>query len=156
MVSLGFTDERFPAGTHICQIFSDDEERSSSLLAYLRSGLEDGERTVCFSDKVDKKTLARILETADISMEEAITTGDLSLSGTDEVYFEDNKFYPERMLGNLEQFEEDSKAAGCVACRAIGEMNPKITQIEGGSRLLEYESRVSLLLKDHPVTTVCQ
>ena len=69
LVSLGFTDEKFPAGTHICQIFSDDEERSTSLLEYLRSGLEDGERTVCFSDKVDRKTLAGILETADISME---------------------------------------------------------------------------------------
>ncbi|MBW2713991.1 MAG: hypothetical protein JRC77_09605 [Deltaproteobacteria bacterium] len=43
LVSLGFTDEKFPAGTHICQVFSDDEERSTSLLGYLCSGLEDGE-----------------------------------------------------------------------------------------------------------------
>jgi hypothetical protein len=156
LVSLGFTDEKFPAGTHICQIFSDDKERSDSLLEYLCSGLENGERTTCFSDKVDKETIARILETTDISMEEAIATGDLSLSGTNEVYFEDNKFDPERMLERLAQFEEDSKAAGCSACRAIGEMNPKVLQIEGGSRLLEYESRVSMLLREHPVTTVCQ
>ena len=156
LVSLGFTEEKFPLGTHICQIFSDDEERSTSLLAYLCSGLEDGERAACFSDKVDEKTLTRMLETIDISLEEAITTGDLGLAGTDEVYFEDNRFDPERMLERLAQFEEDSKAAGCVACRAIGEMNPKVMQIEGGSRLLEYEAKVSLLLRDHPVTTVCQ
>ena len=26
-VCLGFTDERYPEGTHICYLYSDDEER---------------------------------------------------------------------------------------------------------------------------------
>lgn len=155
-VSLGFTEEKFPAGTHICQIFNDDNERNDSLLKFLRSGLEGSEKAACFSDKVDKEALAKLLEAHGVSMEEAITNGDLTLSGTDETYFEDNKFDPEQMLGNLMQLDEDSKAAGYVACRAIGEMNPKIQHVEGGSRLLEYESRVSLLLEEHPITTVCQ
>ena len=40
--------------------------------------------------------------------------------------------------------------------RVIGEMTPEVQQVPGGERLLEYESRVSLLLRTHPVTSVCQ
>ena len=35
-------------------------------------------------------------------------------------------------------------------------MSPEVQNVEGGNRLLEYESRVSLLLREHPVTAVCQ
>jgi hypothetical protein len=35
-------------------------------------------------------------------------------------------------------------------------MIPEIQHVPGGERLLEYESRVSILLRDHPVTSVCQ
>ncbi|MCX6904605.1 MAG: polysaccharide lyase family protein, partial [Verrucomicrobia bacterium] len=34
-ISLGFTEERFPAGIHVCQIFQDDAERQDSLLRFL-------------------------------------------------------------------------------------------------------------------------
>ena len=35
-------------------------------------------------------------------------------------------------------------------------MIPEVQSVPGGDRLLEYESRVSMLLRDHPVTAVCQ
>jgi len=35
-------------------------------------------------------------------------------------------------------------------------MIPEIETIAGGERLLEYESRVTLLLREKPVTAVCQ
>lgn len=54
------------------------------------------------------------------------------------------------------QFHKDSVTNGFPASRVIGKMSAEIQHIPGGSRLLEYESRVSLLLKDHPVTAVCQ
>lgn len=156
LVSLGFTDEKLPAGTHICQIYSNDDERNNSLLEFLRSGLEAREHAACFSEKVDETALAKFLEAHNISLKDAKASGDLTLAGTREVYFQDDKFDPDRMLGLLTQFHKTSKEAGCPACRVIGEMSPEIEHIEGGSQLLEYESRVSLLLKEHPVTAVCQ
>ena len=53
MVSLGFAAEKVPAGTQICQIFTDDNERNDSLLKFLLSGLQSGEKAACFSEKVD-------------------------------------------------------------------------------------------------------
>jgi hypothetical protein len=83
-------------------------------------------------------------------------SGALSRAGTNEVYFQDNRFDPDHMLELLRQFHKDSVADGFPAARVIGEMTEQVQHISGGSRLLEYESRVSLLVKEVPVTAVCQ
>ena len=156
MVSLGFIGEKVPAGTHICQIFSDDDERNDALLKFLVSGLQSGERAACFSEKVDDKTINEFFSENGLSFTELSRQGAISLSGTKDVYFEDNRFDPERMLDLLGDFYRDSIASGYAAARVIGEMSPEVQGLPGGERLLEYESRVSLLLKEFPVTSVCQ
>ncbi|MBK8401478.1 MAG: MEDS domain-containing protein [Propionivibrio sp.] len=155
-ISLGFTGQTFPAGVHVCQIFSNDEERLSSLLEFLRSGLVAGERTACFSDNLDEHDLAKYLNRHGLSSDALKASGALSCSGARAVYFQDGRFDPERTLGMLRQYHEDSVAHNYPAARVVGEMSSEVQNMPGGSRLLEYESRVSLLLKDHPVTAVCQ
>lgn len=155
-ISLGFTGERFPAGVHICQIISNDEEREDALLRFLQSGLESGERTSCFSKKASVPVVSRHLASHGISYEERCSCGDLVMADSDAIYFKNDHFDPERMLGVLTKYYEDSVTDGYPAARVIGEMSPKIQSMSGGSRLLEYESRVTLLQRDHPVTCVCQ
>lgn len=155
-VSLGFADQRFPAGAHICQIFSSDEERLDALLEFLRSGLEAGEKTACFTEKLDEAYFADYLVKHGLSCDKLKESGAVSIAGTREAYFQDGRFDPDRMLGTLKQYHEASVTEGYPAARVIGEMTADIESISGGSRLMEYESRVSLLLKEHPVTAVCQ
>jgi len=73
-----------------------------------------------------------------------------------DIYFKNDRFDPDRMIEVLTKYHEDSVLEGYPAARVIGEMSPEIQHIPGGSRLLEYESRVSLLQRKHPVTCVCQ
>jgi hypothetical protein len=155
-ISLGFTQELFPAGVHVCQIFQDDDERQTALLGFLLSGLQAGERTSCFSDKATEPVVSEFLGRHGISCEEAKASGAFVLAPTREVYFQNDRFDPERMLGVLTKYHEDSVREGYPAARVIGEMTPTVQHVPGGSRLLEYESRVSLLLREHPVTAVCQ
>ena len=155
-ISLGFTAQQFPAGVHICQIFDKDEERKEAAFKFLLSGLQVRERASCFSEKVDRSDLAEFMIQNGISYEEAIASGMLSLSGTANVYFQDDYFDPERMLNVLSQYHVDSMQQGYSASRVIGEMEPRIQNIPGGSRLLEYEAKISILLRDHPITAVCQ
>ncbi len=61
-VSLGFTDEKVPVGAHMCLVFTNDEERVDSLLKFFLSGLQAGERTACFSEKLTEETLREYLE----------------------------------------------------------------------------------------------
>ena len=156
LVSLGFTEEKIPVGGHICQIYSDDEEGLDSLLKFLLSGLQTGERAACFSERVDEEVLSEYFAHYDISYDEYKQNKRMILSGANSVYFQDNIFDPDRMLDVLANYHQESLDLGFSASRVIGEMTPEVQNVPGGDRLLEYESRVSMLLEDHPVTTVCQ
>ncbi len=155
-VDLGFTDEHFPAGTHICQLYSEDAEREETLLKYLKSGLDNNERVACFSDKTDDDTVAQYLIASQLDSEKLKADSQLTISPVEPIYLKNNRFEPEEMLQLIESFHNDSVKSGQRAARIIGDMTPKITTIEGGDRLLEYEARVECLLETHPVTAVCQ
>jgi len=155
-ISLGFTDEKIPMGTHMCLIFSEDEERVNSLLKFLYSGLVNNERCSCFTEKISEEDIRNFLEENNIDYSECVENKSISLSKTNEVYFPQNSFTPEKMLSLLGSFYDETQAQGYSACRVIGEMEPRIEQISGGERLLEYESKVSLLVREKPITTICQ
>ena len=155
-ISLGFAAEQFPPGVHICQVFSDDSEREDALVRFLQSGLEAGERTSCFTDRETPESIRDKLAERGLSFDRSTTSGALTFAPTAEIYFKDGRFDPDRMIELLTRYHEDGRAAGYPAMRVIGEMTPAVQHIPGGSRLLEYESRVSLLLRTHPVSCVCQ
>ncbi|MFZ6031027.1 MAG: MEDS domain-containing protein [Chloroflexota bacterium] len=155
-ISLGFTDQEFPAGVHVCQIFESDRERDESLKRFLLSGLQAGECTSCYAENVDQAALGAFFGRYGVSIDEARESGALTLAGTRGVYFQDNRFEPERMLTMLRQYYLDAVQQGYPAARVIGEMLPDVQHISGGERLLEYEARVSLLLREYPITAVCQ
>ena len=156
LVHLGFTKERFPAGVHICQIFSEDDEREEALYQYVLSGIDSRERTACFSDKAMPSQMESLLARHGKSFADLCSAGALTLAATEEVYFKDNRFDPDRMVEVLTRYHDESQQGGFPAARVIGEMSPAVRHVSGGSRLLEYESKVSMLLRTHPVTCVCQ
>jgi len=155
-VSLGFTDECVPAGTHMCLIFTEDDERRNSLLKFILSGLQEGERAACFSENITEEMLRSYLAEHGISYDEHKNHDAITCSSTSEVYFKDGVFDPDRMLNTLSIFYQQAKDFGFAGARVIGEMTPEVEHVPGGDRLLEYESRVSLMVREKPVTTVCQ
>ncbi|MDQ8203000.1 MEDS domain-containing protein [Pelagicoccus sp. SDUM812003] len=155
-ISLGFARERVPEGTHLCLIFTSDQERTHALLSYLLSGLQSGDRCACFSDNVTEDEVRQFMQENGISYDERESSGAITLSAGSEVYFEGDRFEPQRMLDNLLRFYEEAIKADFQGARIIGEMSPEVERVTGGKRLLEYESRVSLLVKQHPITAVCQ
>lgn len=156
MVDLGFISAKVPAGSHVCQIYSSDVDRTSALCQFLAKGLHADQSTACFSDKLEHATLRDWLIGEGLSIEQELGSGRLTCSGAHEVYFKDDLFDPDRMLGLLSQFYDGATSHHRSGARVIGEMSPDITKIPGGSRLFEYEARVNQLLQTRPVTAVCQ
>lgn len=155
LVALGFTEEPVLAGTHMCLIFTDEKERQDSMLKFLLSGLKGGERAACFSENISEETVRAFLDKEGISYDERKDQNAITLSGTRKVYFEGGVFDPDRMLKTLTRFYHQAMDQGFPGARVIGEMTPEIEQMPGGERLMEYESRVSLLVRECPITTVC-
>lgn len=155
-VSLGITDELFPVGSHICQIYCEDAERETVLVNFLRSGIQANERVCCVTEQNRESTLKEYLGNSDVHMSDSNRSGALVLLTTEETYFESGIFDPDRTLGLLVSYHSESLDHGYAAARAIGGVSSDIRHVPGGSRLLEYEMKLSSLLKDHPVTTLCQ
>lgn len=155
-VTFGFTQKEFDPGVHICQIFNDDDERHDALINFIYSGIKSSESTACFSDRETEKNICTEIDAKGINCSEAFNSGQLKLSEVDPVYFQNNEFSPEIMLGMLEKFYKTSVEENYVASRVIGEMAPKVQGVHGGDRLLEYESKVTMLQKQFPFSAVCQ
>ena len=120
------------------------------------SGLRAGECTACFSESIGEGEIDDFLHSQNVSLNDAKSRGAFALSKTGDVYFPGGTFDPERMLGLLTDYHAKSVANGFPNARVIGEMTVEIERVPGGSRLLEYESRVSQLLRERPITSVCQ
>jgi hypothetical protein len=155
-ITLGFTNQKFEQGAHICQIFSEDLERHEILTNFIISGLNDGENTACFSENETENTLADFFLEKGYTYKEVQNAGNFSLSKTGEVYFENDEFEPGKMLSLLKEFYLTANKQNRSGARVIGEMTSQIQDVKGGSLLLEYECKVSMLLKEFPVTAVCQ
>ena len=49
-VKMGFTDEQFPAGTHMCLIYSNEEEHKKIISKYLDGGNSSREKITYFAN----------------------------------------------------------------------------------------------------------
>lgn len=146
---FGFSEVELPAGTHVCQIYDDDSERTDAFIRFLLKGMELRELCAGFSDDVGREALEDRLEGGRLSES-------VQLQRTSDVYFSDNTFDPDGMLAMLSQFYDTSNSAEYTGARVIGEMAPAINEMEGARRLLEYEARVNMLLRDKPMIVMCQ
>lgn len=153
---LGFAGARVPTGMHICQIFSDDEERDLAMVKFLRAGLATRAKAACFSGNLAEDRLAAMVEQDGLSLAELRADGAFHRARSKDVYFQGGVFEPERMLALLTCFYESSLAEGFNGARVIGEMEREVLSTPGGNRLMEYEARVSVLVRQYPVTAMCQ
>lgn len=154
-VSLGFSREEVSLGTHICLVYTNEEERIDLLLKFLLSGMQSGERAACFSDNVTEEMVQAFFKHYGVSYDECKEKNAIFLARTSDVYFEGGSFNPEKMLKRLSVFYNESLNAGFTASRVIGEMIKEIEVVPNGNRLMEYESRITLQVRDEPMTTVC-
>jgi hypothetical protein len=156
LIPLGFAPDSVPAGSHICQVFSTDEERDQLLCSYVTAGLQNHERCACFTDHLPGTAQSAWAAASADGNGSGEPGAALLLRGTAEAYFAEGRFDPERMLASVEAFHAGAMATGYRAARVIGEMSQEVEKLPGGSRLLEYEAKVSLMLREHPVTAMCQ
>ncbi|MFP4362565.1 MAG: MEDS domain-containing protein [Spirochaetia bacterium] len=155
-IDFGFTQAHVPPGTHICQIYDDKDERNEALLQFLLKGIELKERSACFTEEISEEKIDQYFAKHGISYIDQKEQDGVQYFNVQDVYFQESRFDPDRMLNSLVQFYKTAVHKGFSGARVIGEMAPEIGHISGGERLMEYEFRVNMLLQEHPITTVCQ
>lgn len=153
MVSLGFTAELFPPGTHMCYLYNDEQERLEIMSDFVRSGIEAGEKIGYFVEEMTPQALRDYF--ADLGIVPA-EESQLDIKPSLEVYCPDGRFSPDRMLGRLRSAYDDGIREGFNGVRLTGEMHWALRGLPGSERLAEYEARINLLVVDSPSSVICQ
>jgi hypothetical protein len=155
-VCLGFTDEPYPAGTHICYLYNGDEERRQILPLYAREALRAREAFNYVADVPSRAELPRALEALDLAAAVRERPGQMEAVITAEGYYPTGHFSPEEMLARLREAWAQCQAQGLSGARFAGEMSWALRGIPGAERILECESRINELVKEAPMTIMCQ
>lgn len=151
-VQLGFTPEQFPEGTHICYLYSDDEERKRFMSRYVHAGI-DGRETVSYL----ADTASDLLESAAAKLgllPPEPKREQLKLATSMSTYCPDGEFIPDRMLANLRDIYLALPHA-CDGARLAAEMTWATPPSAGhgkAGRVRRTDQRPAARLSlDHPV-----
>jgi hypothetical protein len=155
-INLGFTDKKYPAGTHICMIFQDEKERRRIIAKFIGRGLTDGEEVAYFADVMTREEVIEWLRESEIDIPNEIALNNLVVQDTHTAYCSSGEFVPDEMLKRLKSFYIQSNGHGYTNLRVSGEMSWALKGIPGSKRLMEYEARVNEVLKIYPITAICQ
>src|SRR5690606_22211601 len=156
-VHLGFTEEQFPTATHMCYIFSDENERRRIISEFMTRGANDGERIGYFADQISADELCNCLREQGIDTAALTASSQLVVDRADEVYCPDQCFCAQRMLETLRTNYLQARDAGFTGFRASGEMDWALAgESDRLHELLRYESQVNEVLRAHPITAICQ
>ncbi len=156
LISLGFVPEPYPAGTHMCLIYNDDEERRLMMSKYVQSGLDGNEQVGYFADTSTPQDVKRSMREMGVTLPDELDGRQYSFVEADKVYCPDGTFQIDRMLDNVGQAYHRSIAEGYAGARVTGEMTWSRKGYPGSENLVEYECRIGILLRSVPTTAICQ
>lgn len=156
MVSLGFDPEPWPAGTHMCMIFDDDEERREIIAKYLQSGFEGDEMVRYFVDTQSPDELKKSLRDDGGISPDRLDGRQCAILDAGATYCPDGTFEIDRMLGVVAERYHQSIQEGYVGARGTAEMTWSTRGRPGSENLVEYEARGNILVREAPTTLVCQ
>jgi hypothetical protein len=155
-VPMGFTDETFPAGTHMCLIYDNDDARRQLIGKFLDAGLCEGEKVAYFADTATPAEATAWLREAGVDVPDSAEAREFAIADAGETYCPNGRFVPEQMLGTLRAFHGAVIEEGRAGGRVSGEMSWALRGIPGSDRLIEYEALVNDVLVTHPITAICQ
>jgi hypothetical protein len=155
-VSMGFTKQTFPAGTHMCLTYNDDAERKSLISKFIDSGLASDEKIGYFADLVTPAEVRQWLANKGVDLPEDEHDDRFGVLVAEQTYCPTGEFVPESMLDTLKAYYKHAKDDGYPGVRVSGEMSWALRGIPGSDRLMEYEAKVNNVLATHPVTAICQ
>lgn len=155
-ICIGFTPDSFPQGTHICYIYKDEDERKEVIAKFVESGLLGGELVGYFVDAISPEEMREHLASLGISLAPGAKQEQLAIIDAAKTYCGDGCFEPAAMLEKVGELYRRSQTEGYSGARATGEMAWALRGIPGSEKLIEYESRLNLLVEHHPITLICQ
>lgn len=155
-VNMGFTDETFPDGTHMCFIYSDETERRKVISKFVQSGLALGDHVSYFADSMPPEEVRKWLREMGVAVPADETGGHFALATAEHAYCPHGKFVPDDLFDGFRDHYRQAMANGHAGVRMTGEMSWALKGMPGSERLMEYEAMATEVSVTVPVISLCQ
>ena len=150
-IDLGFTQERYPEGVHMCFVFRDEAERRAVVADFVAGGIRTGEAVRYYADSASVDDVDRWLAEHDVDISPALETRPAR-----DAYYPEGTFDPDAMCDRLRSSYQAIRDSGFISGRVSGEMSWALREVSGADRIIEYERKVNQVMSTHPLTAMCQ
>lgn len=143
---------RYP---HICAFFHSDDEEYELLLPFIKEGIERGERAFHVVDSNKRKQHLKQLESVGLDPEALMESSQLEVRGWEESYLRTEGRFDQNDM--LELLQEVLGVSGkeFPLTRLIAHMEWALEDTPSVEELIEYESRVNLVLPKYHDPVIC-
>jgi PAS domain S-box-containing protein len=164
MSEINANDSRYLNGmnnlkpnAHLACIYKSRQEWELFASAFVKSGLEKGEKCCYIFDTHTARQVRDLLKKYGVNTTEAEASGKLVLWHGNKVYFEDGHFSPDKIAEFLVKETGKARAEGYSAFRITREMEWILQRFPGSESVLEYETKLNLdPSTNYPYLLVCQ
>ena len=150
------TVDELEPGDHACLTFSDADERLDIVAAFVRDGLDRGDKVVCLTDTLDPGELSGELSDRGLPVEATTCSGQLELAPSVSAFVAGGTFDPAEVINGMRSRIDGALAEGYPGLRISADMVWALRPVSGLEQLLTFEVQFSELLASRPATVVCQ
>jgi hypothetical protein len=139
---------------HICAFFDSREEEYDVLTPYYQEGLDQGEQIINIVDAHRHSDHCRRLKAHGIAVDDAMAGNKLKVLTSEDTYTAGGRFGADRMYRLLQGALADA-ARDNRRVRTSGVMDWSAAGTPGTEELMDYESRVNVLVPTYDCTLLC-
>ncbi len=143
-------------GDHLCGIYETEEELWALLTPFLCLGLEQREKVTYIADAHSDEAILAYLSDKGLDIEACLSSGQLSILTSDEVYMGEGTFDPEAMVSFLRAETNKALAEGYSALRITGEGTWALQGLPSLAPLIEYEAIVNEFFAGSHCLALCR
>ncbi|MEV6687096.1 MEDS domain-containing protein [Streptomyces sp. NPDC051130] len=149
---------RYPAvrGEHSSFAYDSDLAWADTVVRFVSSGLERGQRVWYSADSTEPSAVIDVLRRGDIDVDGARRDARLSVTGTERSYLRRVPFDPDWVISMFRTACTEALADGHTGLRVLGEMSWSAREVADVDRILESELRLDReVYADLPLTGLC-
>jgi hypothetical protein len=140
---------------HVCAFFNSEEEEYRVLLPFIKDGFTCGHKALHVIDPRQREAHLTRLAEAGVETTAALRDGQLELLSTTDTYLRDDRFDTDRMVHVFTALASGNAPHGFPLSRMICRMDWAAASRELVDHVIEFESRVNALWRQHDDVVIC-
>jgi len=155
-INMGFTQETFPRGTHMCLIFDEEEYRRKIVSEFLAAGLKQGEQVRYFTDVNTAEDVLSWFSDIGVEIPQVGPDEPLVMFSAEKAYCPNGRFDPLEVIELMKARYAKAEQLGYSGTRGCGEMSWALKGIPGSDRLIEFEALINVASETNQFFGICQ